>query len=126
MYSRQSGCFLASSRLNQRWPVSRLQEPHFVFIRRMVQAGTMRPIIGSHVEGKEMAARTDEPRARGGRRGVSVKPVRRRIADGVLPVYRCSRIMRLDPHDVDGMFFRSPQLPSARSSTSRWPARGAG
>ena len=41
--------------------------------------------------------------------GVSVKTIRRRIAEGVLPVYRCGRILRLDPDDVDAMFRRCPQ-----------------
>lgn len=41
--------------------------------------------------------------------GVSVKTIRRRIAAGVLPVYRCGRILRLDPDDVDAMFSRYPQ-----------------
>ena len=74
-----------------------------------------------------MAARTYESLASAAARmGVSVKTVRRRIADGVLPVYRCGRIMRLDPNDVDGMFFRSPQLTAARGSTRRRPARRTG
>ena len=61
-----------------------------------------------------MAARTYESLASAAARmGVSLKTVRRRIADGVLPVYRCGRILRLDPNDVDGMFGRYPQLPSA-------------
>ena len=38
------------------------------------------------------------------RMGVSVKTVRRKIAEGVLPAYRCGRILRLDPNDVDNMF----------------------
>jgi excisionase family DNA binding protein len=60
------------------------------------------------------------------RTGVSVKTVRRRIADGVLPAYRCGRILRLDPNDVDGMFCRYPQLTAAvRGSTSRRPPRRA-
>ena len=60
------------------------------------------------------------------RMGVSVKTVRRRIADGILPVYRCGRILRLDPNDVDGMFCRYPQLTAAAlGSTGRRPARRA-
>jgi len=43
------------------------------------------------------------------RMGVSVKTVRRRIAEGVLPAYRSGRILRLDPDDVDNMFCRWPQ-----------------
>ena len=37
------------------------------------------------------------------RTGVSVKTLRRKIADGSLPVYRCGRILRLDPQEVDGL-----------------------
>jgi excisionase family DNA binding protein len=60
------------------------------------------------------------------RMGVSVKTVRRRIADGVLPVYRCGRILRLDPNDVDGMFWRYPELTAvARGSTGGHPASRA-
>jgi excisionase family DNA binding protein len=59
--------------------------------------------------GSVMTARTYESlTAAAARMGVSVKTVRRRIADGVLPVHRCGRILRLDPHDVDGMFCRFP------------------
>jgi excisionase family DNA binding protein len=47
------------------------------------------------------------------RMGVSVKTVRRKIAEGVLPAYRCGRILRLDPNDVDNMFCRYPQLTAA-------------
>ena len=36
--------------------------------------------------------------------GVSVKTLRRRIAEGVLPVNRCGRILTLDPGDVDALF----------------------
>lgn len=38
--------------------------------------------------------------------GVSVKTLRRRIAEGVLPVNRCGRILTLDPSDVDALFHR--------------------
>lgn len=41
--------------------------------------------------------------------GVSVKTLRRRIAEGVLPVNRCGRILTLDPGDVDALFHRCPQ-----------------
>jgi excisionase family DNA binding protein len=41
------------------------------------------------------------------RTGMSVKTLRRRIADGALPMYRCGRILRVDPSDVDGLFCRS-------------------
>ena len=58
--------------------------------------------------------------------GVSVKTIRRRIADGVLPVYRCGRILRLDPDDVDAMFSRYPQWTASEfSNTGRRPARRA-
>ena len=58
--------------------------------------------------------------------GVSVKTIRRRIAEGVLPVYRCGRILRLDPDDVDAMFSRYPKWPSTDFSlTGRRPARRA-
>lgn len=52
--------------------------------------------------------------------GVSVKTIRRRIAEGVLPVYRCGRILRLDPDDVDAMFSRYPRWASTDLS-SRGP-----
>jgi excisionase family DNA binding protein len=66
-----------------------------------------------------MTARTYESLASAAARmGVSVKTVRRRIADGVLPVYRCGRILRLDPTDVDGMFLRSSR-PTAATRGSR-------
>ena len=56
--------------------------------------------------------------------GVSVKTIRRRIAEGILPVYRCGRILRLDPDDVDAMFSRYPQWSSApRGSTRAGTAR---
>ena len=58
--------------------------------------------------------------------GVSVKTIRRRIAEGVLPVYRCGRILRLDPDDVDAMFSRYPQWSTApRVSTRAGTARRA-
>jgi excisionase family DNA binding protein len=61
-----------------------------------------------------MTTRTYESLASAAARmGVSVKTVRRRIAEGVLPVYRCGRILRLDPNDVDGMFRRYPQMSAA-------------
>ena len=47
-----------------------------------------------------MTARTYESLTSAAARiGVSVKTLRRRIAQGVLPVYRCSRILRLDPNE---------------------------
>ncbi len=58
--------------------------------------------------------------------GVSVKTIRRRIAEGVLPVYRCGRILRLDPNDVDAMFCRYPQWTAPTlTSTGRRVARRA-
>ena len=57
--------------------------------------------------------------------GVSVKTIRRRIAEGVLPVYRCGRILRLDPDDVDAMFTRYPQWTASEfSATGRRRAPG--
>ena len=50
--------------------------------------------------------------------GVSVKTIRRRIAEGVLPVYRCGRILRLDTDDVDAMFCRYPQWTASELSPS--------
>ena len=75
----------------------------------------------------EMTARTYESLASAAARmGVSVKTVRRRIANGVLPVYRCGRILRLDPNDVDGMFRRFPQLnDAARRTTGQRPGHRA-
>ncbi len=78
-------------------------------------------------KGNAMTARTYEslPSA-AARTGISVKTLRRRIAEGVLPVYRCGRIVRLDPDEVDGMFDRYPR-PAAASmgSTRRQQARRA-
>ena len=73
-----------------------------------------------------MTARTYEslPSA-AARTGISIKTLRRRITEGVLPVYRCGRILRLDPEEVDGMFHRYPQLsspsfgPSGRRTSRR-------
>lgn len=68
----------------------------------------------------------ESPPSAAERIGVSVKTIRRRIAEGVLPVYRCGRILRLDPNDVDAMFRRYPQwTPAASNSTARRPARRA-
>jgi len=74
-----------------------------------------------------MTARTYESLpAAAARLGVSVKTLRRRLAQGFLPVYRCGRILRLDPNDVDGMFCRYPQpTVAALGSTGRRPARRA-
>lgn len=67
-----------------------------------------------------MTARTYEslPSA-AARTGISVKTLRRRIAEGALPVYRCGRILRLDPAEVDGMFLRYPQLTGATLRSTR-------
>jgi len=57
-----------------------------------------------------MTTRTYESLASAAARmGVSVKTVRRRIAEGILPAYRSGRILRLDPDDVDNMFCRWPR-----------------
>lgn len=54
------------------------------------------------------------------RTGISVKTLRRRIAEGTLPVYRCGRILRVDPEEVDGIFHRYPQVaPAALGSQQR-------
>ena len=42
---------------------------------------------------------------------ISVKTVRRRIADGTLPAYRCGRVIRVRIEDLDLAFRR---IPSAR------------
>ncbi len=57
------------------------------------------------------------------RTGISVKTLRRRVAEGVLPVYRCGRIVRLDPDEVDGMFHRYPQPVTAAGSARRQTQR---
>ena len=44
---------------------------------------------------------------------MSVNTLRRKIADGSLPVYRCGRILWLDPQEVDGLFRRYPAARSA-------------
>jgi len=42
------------------------------------------------------------------RTGVSIKTLRRWIADGALPGFRCGRMLRVVPDDVDGLFRRVP------------------
>ncbi|HMM96125.1 helix-turn-helix domain-containing protein [Phycicoccus sp.] len=42
------------------------------------------------------------------RTGISTKTLRRHIAAGALTAYRCGRLIRLDPDDVDRMMVRVP------------------
>ncbi|GGL33308.1 excisionase family DNA-binding protein [Phycicoccus endophyticus] len=42
------------------------------------------------------------------RTGISTKTLRRRIADGALTAYRCGRLIRLDPDDVDRILVKVP------------------
>ena len=74
-----------------------------------------------------MTTRTYESLASAAARmGVSVKTVRRKIAEGVLPAYRCGRILRLDLNDVDNMFCRYPRSTAAAlGPTGRQPPRRA-
>ena len=45
------------------------------------------------------------------RTGLSVRTLRRRIADGHLPAYRSGpRVIRLDPDDVDRLLTRIPTV----------------
>ena len=39
---------------------------------------------------------------------VSIKTVRRRIADGTLPAYRVGRLIKVDPADLDRLAVRIP------------------
>lgn len=58
--------------------------------------------------------------------GVSVKTIRRRIAEGVLPVVRSGRSLHLDPKDVDALLRRYPQRTASEfSSAALRPARRA-
>ena len=50
--------------------------------------------------------------------GVSVKTIRRRIAEGVLPVVRSDRSLHLDPKDVDALFRRYPQRTASEFSSA--------
>ena len=104
------------------WQVRQLHQGYAT-----VFSSVLRPAHPGQGRESVMTARTYESLASAAARlGVSVKTVRRRIADGVLPVYRCGRIIRLDPTDVDGIFFRSPRPPlSASGSIGRRPARRA-
>lgn len=38
------------------------------------------------------------------RTGLSTRTLRRRVAEGKLPAYRCGRVLRLRPEDVDALF----------------------
>lgn len=42
------------------------------------------------------------------RTGISARTLRRHIAAGDLTAYRCGRLLRLDPDDVDRMMVRVP------------------
>ena len=58
--------------------------------------------------------------------GVSVKTIRRRIAEGVLPAVRSDRSLHLDPKDVDALLRRYPQRTASKfASTAPRPARRA-
>jgi len=53
-----------------------------------------------------MARRYETLATASDRTGVSIKTLRRWIADGALPGFRCGRMLRVDPDDVDGLFRR--------------------
>ncbi len=58
--------------------------------------------------------------------GVSVKTIRHRIAEGVLPVVRSGRSLHLDPKDVDALLRHYQQHTASEfNSTARRPARRA-
>ncbi len=59
------------------------------------------------------------------RMGVSVKTMRRRIAEGALPVVRSGRRLRLDPKDVDALLRRYPQRTASELNARARPARRA-
>ena len=62
-----------------------------------------------------MARRYETLAAASDRTGISVKTLRRRIADGALQSFRCGRLLRVDPDDVDGLFrpvLAYPQRPT--------------
>lgn len=42
------------------------------------------------------------------RTGMSIRTMRRHIGKGDLPAYRCGRLIRVDPDDVDAMMVRIP------------------
>ena len=55
---------------------------------------------------------------------MSVKTLRRRIASGELPAYRCgSRILRVDPNDVDQLM--NPLFGGRRKRRTRHPGTEA-
>lgn len=74
-----------------------------------------------------MTSRTYESLpAAAARTQMSIKTLRRRITEGVLPAYRCGRIVRVDPAEVDRMFNRSPQaVDTLMPQTQRHAARRA-
>lgn len=51
-----------------------------------------------------MARRYETLAAASDRTGISVKTLRRYIGNGVLQGFRCGRLLRVDPTDVDGLF----------------------
>lgn len=73
-----------------------------------VVSSPRRPVRLGQGRGSRMTAHTYESLpASAVRIGVSVKTLRRRIAEGALPAHRCGRILTLDPHDVDALFHRA-------------------
>ena len=72
-----------------------------------------------------MTRRTYESLAEAAERTkMSVKTLRRRIASGELPAYRCgSRILRVDPDDVDQLM--NPRLGGRRKRRTRHPGTEA-
>lgn len=63
-----------------------------------------------------MSRRFESLATASGRTGVSVKTLRRRIADGALPGFRSGRLLRVDPEDVDLMFRAVPAAQVRRRS----------
>lgn len=51
------------------------------------------------------------------RTGISVRTLRRHIAAGDLSAYRCGRLIRLDPDEVDQMMV---PVPNARRAGTRY------
>lgn len=63
----------------------------------------------------QLQAITDRPRwlsisAAAAWVGVSTKTIRRRIADGELPAYRCGGTIRVKTDDVEGMMHPIPSV----------------